>query len=441
MVLVVTSFVAALGYSQYLVTQIDRRALHIMEDGVPRFVHLHEARSALAQASTLADDYIFRSSTKTGQMYAELSSLMAQVRSELAAYHADSPEEQRQLNLLHREVMQLDAAIRRACEQVDAGDPDSAVALFKEKSRPLETEINRTLVEMRGLSLDRIKADSERIIGMRHSGVEAATTLGLLSLGLAIAATALVLQGQKARARLMAERDRLLTEQAAELESFAGRVAHDLRDPLSAASLRLAALQQTHRLNERASAYVDQSQGQLERMRRVIEGLLEFARSGARPVPGARANVAAVLDEVLTSLRPAAEAVHADLNVGPIADVQLALPPQALSSVLSNLLSNAVKYVVEGRQLPHQIGVRVTRRARLARIEVEDNGPGLPPGTEERVFEPFRRLPSKQTGTGLGLATVKRIVEAYAGRVGVDTEAGRGSTFWVEIPYYEPPPR
>jgi signal transduction histidine kinase len=120
--------------------------------------------------------------------------------------------------------------------------------------------------------------------------------------------------------------------------------------------------------------------------------------------------------------------------VGPMMDVQIAVSPEALSSVLSNLLGNAVKYVGEGSQLPHRIGVRVSRRARLARIEVEDNGPGLPPGAEERVFEPFRRLPSKQPGTGLGLATVKRIVEAYQGRVGVVARPGLGSTFWVELP-------
>jgi signal transduction histidine kinase len=269
--------------------------------------------------------------------------------------------------------------------------------------------------------------------------VRAATALGLLSLSLAIAATALVLQGQDARARLVEENDRLLTERAAEAESFAGRVAHDLRDPLNTVGLRLAALQQQRDLDNHVRGQLDKVRAQLTRMRLVIDGLLEFARSGARPPAGARADLAEVLDEVLLSMRPAAEAAQAELWIGPITDVPLAVAPEALSSVLTNLLGNAVKYVGEGQQLPHRIGVRASQSARLARIEVEDNGPGLPPGTEDRVFEPFRRLPSHQPGTGLGLATVKRIVEAYQGRVGVYAEPGRGSTFWVEIPCSEPP--
>jgi signal transduction histidine kinase len=78
--------------------------------------------------------------------------------------------------------------------------------------------------------------------------------------------------------------------------------------------------------------------------------------------------------------------------------------------------------------------VRLSRRANCVRIEVEDNGPGLPPGAEEWLFKPFHRLASRQPGTGLGLATVKKIVEAYQGRVGVNAEPGKGSIFWVEIP-------
>jgi signal transduction histidine kinase len=264
--------------------------------------------------------------------------------------------------------------------------------------------------------------------------VDAATALGLMSIALAVVATVLVVRVQRARARLIAEHQRFITERAVELESFAGRVAHDLRDPLSAATMRLLVLEQSGALGVSVREHLEKVSGQLGRMRRVIDGLLEFARSGARPVPGAQASLPVVLDEVLTSVAPRAAAASAELSIGPIADVPLAVAPEALSSVLANLLGNAVKYVGEGQQLPHRVAVRASRRASLTRIEVEDNGPGLPAGTEDRVFEPFRRLPSRQPGTGLGLATVKRIVEAYEGHVGVVTEFGRGSTFWVEIP-------
>jgi signal transduction histidine kinase len=438
MVLVVTSFAVSLGYSQYLVQQIDEGALAIIQEAIPRFEHIAEARRALLQLATLTDEYIANGveqpepdeQAERAQLYA----LMEQMRVELGAYHAGSPQEAAEISSIKQDVEQLETATRRAVGSINAGNRAAALAEFVAHTRPLELQISRTFERLRRLNEERVRSDTEHIRTVRHDAVQAATALGLLSLALSIAATALVLQGQQARTRLMEERDRLLTERADELESFAGRVAHDLRDPLNAAGLRLAVLRRSGELGVQLRVHLDSAIQQLARMKGVIDGLLEFARSGAQPEAGAHADLNAVLLEVLTSVRPAAEAAHAELRIGPITEVSLAVAPEALSSVLSNLLGNAVKYVGEGEQLPHRIGVRASERAGLARIEVEDNGPGLPEGAEQRVFEPFRRLASKQPGTGLGLATVKRIVEAYQGRVGVVAEPGRGSTFWVEIP-------
>jgi signal transduction histidine kinase len=103
-------------------------------------------------------------------------------------------------------------------------------------------------------------------------------------------------------------------------------------------------------------------------------------------------------------------------------------------SVLSNLLGNAVKYVVDGTELPRKVSVRVHEQHGAAHVEVVDNGPGVPAGFEQTVFEPFHRVSDKQPGIGLGLATVKKIVEAYHGRVGVRSTPGHGASFWFELP-------
>jgi len=87
------------------------------------------------------------------------------------------------------------------------------------------------------------------------------------------------------------------------------------------------------------------------------------------------------------------------------------------------------------RTAPHRcVVLRSTRVDRHARVEVEDTGRGLPPGTQDRVFDPYMRADrSGQPGLGLGLATVKRFAEGYGGRVGVRSGPG-GCTFWFELP-------
>jgi signal transduction histidine kinase len=104
-----------------------------------------------------------------------------------------------------------------------------------------------------------------------------------------------------------------------------------------------------------------------------------------------------------------------------------------LTVVLSNLIRNAIHYAREGPR-EHRVLVRATSAPPGVRFEVDDTGPGLEPGTEARIFEPFVRLGDGGGGIGLGLATVKRLVAAHGGRVGVRSSPGRGCCFWFELP-------
>jgi signal transduction histidine kinase len=135
----------------------------------------------------------------------------------------------------------------------------------------------------------------------------------------------------------------------------------------------------------------------------------------------------------------AARAGGIELRIEDVPEVEVACAAGALTSVVANLLRNAVKYVVDGSGAP-RVTVRARERAGRVRVEVEDNGPGIPGPDRERVFEPFARATTQQPGMGLGLAMVKRIVEAYGGAVGVDSTPGRGSCFWFELPCAAPPP-
>lgn len=443
MLLVVMSFAVSLAYSHYLVQGIDERALAISKGSVPRFRRISMIRRDLLITTTLTNEHLGRAALHQAATRQAVDASLGELRAQVVAYCAlpASAEEQPDLHALGAELAPLTAAVDAAMDEADANQHDAAVMVFRQSVQPRVLRMDGILERLRSFQQRSVEQATQEILDRRRNAEQVATLLGLVSLGTAIAATALVLQGLRAQGRLVAERDRLLTERAAELELFAGRVAHDLRDPLNAVGLRLAALRSgpvpaAAALNVPLREGLDRISVQLERMRGSIDGLLEFARAGAHPSAEA-ADLGGVLDEVLTSVRPAAEAAQIDVQVAPLPDVRLALAPAALGSVLANLLGNAVKYVGEGEQLPHWIRVRVSPHAGWVRIEVEDNGPGLPPGAEQRVFEPFQRLKSQQPGTGLGLATVKKIVEAYRGRVGVIADLGRGSTFWVEIPVRE----
>jgi signal transduction histidine kinase len=107
---------------------------------------------------------------------------------------------------------------------------------------------------------------------------------------------------------------------------------------------------------------------------------------------------------------------------------------QNLSQLVNNLLDNAIKYTPEGGQ----IAVRVQRHQQSVQLEVEDNGIGISPQFQERVFERFYRVDKARSqslgGTGLGLSIVRNIAERHQGKVGVVSQPGRGSTFSFQMP-------
>jgi signal transduction histidine kinase len=177
-------------------------------------------------------------------------------------------------------------------------------------------------------------------------------------------------------------------------------------------------------------------QAGLRRARTIADAMLSFARAGARPEPGARADLAEIVQAIVDEVEPDARARGVTLQVELAAPGAVACDPGMLGSLVSNLVRNAVKYVGTGPD--RRVAVRARRAGRVVRLEVEDNGPGLPEGLGTRSFEPFVRGPgAREPGIGLGLATVKKIAEAHGGRVEVRSTPGRGARFIVDLPAAE----
>lgn len=438
MVLVVLSFAASLGYSHFLLQPIDEQALAITENAVPSLQHLANMRVELAQLGRSVRILAAGSAMSPNTGTPAIDAARARIESEFNLYRdlPNSPAEDQWIPVVEQRLGRLRAATDRV---VNAAGSDIGRAMLQSLFEPALEQTDAATGKLQRLTEAAARAHAARILQTRQQATFIATLLGSASLAIAFAVTFLVLRVLRTRAHITERYVRLQTERSAELEAFAGRVAHDLRDPLGAIALQVLAVTRRHPLGPELTPSFNAIDRQLERMNQVIEALLEFARAGAVPAMGAQANLGEVLQAVLAGIRPRLETIHVELNVAPVPPLEIACTAGALSSVLSNLVGNAAKFIVEGSEQPRRIAVRVSEEAHAARVEVEDNGPGIPPEAEERIFEPFRRLnTTRQAGFGLGLATVKKIVEAYHGRLGVRSRPAKGSVFWFELPKVPP---
>ena len=437
MLLVVSSFSATLAVSQWRLQPIEALALDIARDATPSIEHLSTARTELIRLGMYVDEYVTRTDNGGTNSREDINTVRQRLDMELDAYRVlpSSPEESEQLSGIEKNLVLLDQATENSLDEADATTSATARLMLYEPFHEHLKRVEDSLVSLKSLNTNLAQARLEDILKARRIAMILATVLGMVSLVVAVIASVLVLRVLRGRDRLMMEHGRVLAERATELEAFAGRVAHDLKNPLGTMAILVLLAGRRRGDDPKLCKDLDRLTSQVQRMDQIIDGMLAFACAGANPLPGALADLGVVLNEVVSEMRFAADAVNTELRITPFPSTQLACTPAALTSVLSNLLSNAVKYIVQGTRMPRQISIHVKDHDDLTRIEVEDSGPGLPLGSEGIIFEPFRRLnESNQRGIGLGLATVKKIVEAYKGRVGVASMQGRGSTFWFEFP-------
>ena len=263
-----------------------------------------------------------------------------------------------------------------------------------------------------------------------------ALELDALSAILAAIAAWLAVRAVRQVLQLQEENRQLMERKAAELEQFAGRVAHDVLSPLSGVSLALSLAEKTG--GPASHSAISRGRSSLTRVRSVVDALLAFARAGAMPDPGIHASVPEVFAGLEEELRPPAAAENVDLAIEPPPDVAVACSPGVLAILLTNLVRNSLKYMGEATLRRVHVSVR-PRRASVV-FEVEDSGPGVPEDLGDRIFEPYVRgkeTAAKKSGIGLGLATVKRLVLAHGGQVGVRRSSSGGALFWFELPRAE----
>jgi len=231
------------------------------------------------------------------------------------------------------------------------------------------------------------------------------------------------------------QRLQALTVINGELEAFNYSIAHDLRTPLRSMSGFAKALleDESSNLTPLGLEYATRIARSANYMDNLLLDMLAYSRLAAVEM----APELFALEEPVSELLGVVEKEIKDHGVtvhvaSPLGSVFAHMP--TFKQILTNLISNSIKFLAPGR--PPELHIYTTRTPDYLRLWVEDNGIGIAPEHHDRIFGLFQRLHDNQTypGTGIGLALVRKGVERMRGRVGVESEPGKGSRFWVDLP-------
>lgn len=228
--------------------------------------------------------------------------------------------------------------------------------------------------------------------------------------------------------RKLAQRAEELSRSNAELEQFAYIASHDLQEPLRTISSFVQLLQRRYGedLDDDARMYIDMAVGGTVRMQALIKDLLQYSRVQQSPESKELIDMNTVLEEVGTNLKNVAEANSAEvlsellpsINANRVQMIQL----------FQNLIDNAIKFRTEENP---EVLISVQEQGSRYHFTVRDNGIGINPEFQDKIFSIFQRLHGRDEyeGTGIGLAVCKKIVEHHGGRIWIDSKVESGTSF------------
>lgn len=217
-----------------------------------------------------------------------------------------------------------------------------------------------------------------------------------------------------------------------ELAQFAHVVSHDLQEPLRMVTSYLNLLEHRYQaqLDSDAQEFIAYAIDGAERMRNLINDLLQYSRLNTRAKPFERIDSNTVLKQVLDNLKVVIEDNQAVITHDPLPTVMS--DEVQLRQLFQNLISNALKFRADAAP---QIHISAQAQAGEWLFSISDNGIGLDTKQAGRIFEIFQRLHNREeySGTGMGLAICKKIVERHGGRIWVESQPGRGATFYFTL--------
>jgi signal transduction histidine kinase len=335
---------------------------------------------------------------------------------------------------LKPQIIELDARLFEAASALDRGEGERAETVM-DGLVAKSSEIMDNLAQLNDLN----QLDTEAAFGHADRRLRMMMVTGALAssaLVLGITATwGIVLRLVRRQRADLDEYVQRVELANADLDAFAGRTAHDLRNVLSPLLLAAATLELGPADATRLKAATARIKRMVSRALALLDALLTFSKAGQASDRNEVCSVETEVQAVVEELTPAAERIGAQVEVKIGARNQkIECSAGLLGIVLRNVIGNAVKFLDGAPRRRVRIEVRNSGH-KWCDILVEDSGPGIPQAALPRIFDPFYRVPgTKAPGTGIGLATVQRIVQAHRGRVLVASAPTEGTRVEIRFP-------
>ncbi len=285
----------------------------------------------------------------------------------------------------------------------------------------------------------RLMGERKDLYGVCHDGSRVPVEIGLNPVtgnsGKEIVASIVDISDRKEYERRIESRNEALERSNRELQEFAFIASHDLREPLRKiiSFTKLLKSKDYGQLTEEGDEFAGYVVNAAERMRELLESLLSYSRVSSKGMDFTRVDLDMVLDEVQADLELTISETGAQFNISPL--ITIDADASQIRQLFQNMIANSLKYRAEERPVVIDIsGTRISEdRYQLC---FKDNGIGFEQAHADKIFEVFRRLHGrdKYSGTGMGLAICRKIVERHDGEIWAEGRARIGATFYVELP-------
>jgi signal transduction histidine kinase len=428
MVLLLASVVVQISVNDHLRSDTEKASRRVEHDAILTVEHLAGIVQSLSDQRILVDDHILeKKGPAMREIEGRLGTRIEDLKREEAEYVKliDLPAEAelwaKTRGVLHR----FEADVQRVLVYSRVNDDEKAKAVSN-AARADYDKLVANIQQLIELNRSDALAQTQRVRQLEHESDRIVWIIrGTWVLSFLLLAGWMV--GRIAAA------ERTLEARNRDLDAFAGRVAHDLKNALGPVTMSTSLLRRAPGDPARVGEIADRIERSSRRAAEIIEALLAFSRGSGSVAEDEAASVKEAITSVLDEVADVASQSGVTLELGVTPDVAVRCEPRLLHIALANIVSNAIKYTT-GSSV-QRVRVSATTEGSACRIDVEDTGPGIAPNEREKIFLPFYRVPgSRASGTGIGLATVRRIVEARGGDIHVDSELGKGSVFHLRLP-------